>query len=478
MTSPDLPPGRPVPDTDDLRLLAQIIDHGVIGLPQAAWGARMSQAEAATRLVQMAERNLPLRLVAEGDRQALWRVAQAGPATGGLRLDPGGPGQNRASATSFGHTGGLGPGPGPERTSAIPPASGQPALPLSGAVPGRPGGPAPLGPPVGAIPVVLPPTSAVPPHEQAVAGAVPFGQPPFGQSPYGQSPSDPPASPPSEPYPDDAATDSPDTRPTPVASGPVHPAPPAGPTVAATGPAAVWGPPGSAAWARGDHLDPAVPASPTVAPAAADAPAVGFGGHHDDESHDGASHEEANQDAPAGCETGRGSADSDHQDPADSPDIDSTTSDPGDGDNVATDPDPDPQLLPVQWQTTVGLSDEQLWVTLLQFLDPADTILTTAGYRLDDGERAILVRTAMANHGPAPHDSLPDQYLVLKTADGAVLPKTPMGVASHPSFRVGVPAGGQADGWTVFLIPTDTVVAEVGWSVRPDLLDRTLRWTV
>ena len=75
MTTPDSAPGRPVPDTDDLRLLAEIINNGSIGLPQAAWNARMSQSEAADRLITMAERGLPLRLVAEGDQQLLWRIA-------------------------------------------------------------------------------------------------------------------------------------------------------------------------------------------------------------------------------------------------------------------------------------------------------------------------------------------------------------------------------------------------------------------
>jgi len=146
-------------------------------------------------------------------------------------------------------------------------------------------------------------------------------------------------------------------------------------------------------------------------------------------------------------------------------------------------PAPAPQVFAksppqVQWQTTIGLAGEQLWVTLLEVIDPADGVLTNAGYRLDAGERAVLVRTAMANHGPAPHDALPDHYLVLRTSAGAILPKAPMGVGSHPAYRVGVAPGGQADGWTVFLIPADTVLVEVVWSVRPDLVDRTLTWRV
>ena len=98
---------------------------------------------------------------------------------------------------------------------------------------------------------------------------------------------------------------------------------------------------------------------------------------------------------------------------------------------------------------------------------------------------------ALLDHGIAPAD-----LLVLDAATGqeavnvathfdkalgvtgAILTKAPMGVGSHPAYRVGVAAGGQADGWTVFLIPADTVLTDVVWSVRPDLADRTLSWRV
>lgn len=71
---------RPIPDDADLRLITELINNVSIPLANAAWNAQMSQAEAALRLVSMAERGLPLRLVADGDRTALWHLAQAGPA--------------------------------------------------------------------------------------------------------------------------------------------------------------------------------------------------------------------------------------------------------------------------------------------------------------------------------------------------------------------------------------------------------------
>jgi len=129
-------------------------------------------------------------------------------------------------------------------------------------------------------------------------------------------------------------------------------------------------------------------------------------------------------------------------------------------------------------QRTVGLSGEQLSVTVLQVIDPGNDILTSAGYRLDDGERAVLVHTALANAGPAEHDCMPDLYLFLVDAAGRTLPKAPVAVAGHPAHRVGVLSGAQADGWTIFLIDAATGLTGVRWSVRPDLIDRTLTWSL
>jgi len=129
-------------------------------------------------------------------------------------------------------------------------------------------------------------------------------------------------------------------------------------------------------------------------------------------------------------------------------------------------------------QQTVGLSGERVSVTVTEVIDPGNDVLTTAGYRLDDGERAVLVRTTLANAGPAPHDCMPDLYLFLLDATGRALPKAPVAVTGHPAHRVGVAAGAEADGWTIFLIDTATDLAGVRWCIRPDLLDRTLTWSL
>ncbi len=179
VTSPELPTGRPVPDTDDLRLLAEIVNHGAIGLPQAAWNARMSQSEAATRLVQMAERNMPLRLVAEGDRQALWRITQAGPATGGVHL-------GNQQQPSGGH-----PAAAPGQPAARP----EPPRPPSGPVPTA-------GPPLGAPPP-SPPQGPLTGAQPAVPGGYPPGGPGAapGYPPQGGFPPPVPSNPVGAPFP-------------------------------------------------------------------------------------------------------------------------------------------------------------------------------------------------------------------------------------------------------------------------------------
>lgn len=127
---------------------------------------------------------------------------------------------------------------------------------------------------------------------------------------------------------------------------------------------------------------------------------------------------------------------------------------------------------------TNGLSGERVTVTVTQLIDPGNDVLTAAGYRLDATERAVLVRTTLSNAGPADHDTMPDLYLFLVDAGGATLPKAPVSVAGHPAHRVGVAPGVTVDGWTIFLIDEATAVAAVRWCVRPDLVDRTLTWSV
>lgn len=283
---PSLPADRRVPDTFDLRLLAELTRSTPVGLAQAAWQAGMSQTEAAARLVTMNEAGMPLRLVAEGDPAALWQIMQRGPVR-------------------------------------------------------QPG-----------------------------------------------APSEPPQAQPTQPA---------HTQPGYAVGGP--------------SPESMWGIPGTATWAnRADSATGAqvAPAQPPAAPPPAERRWV----------------------------------------PVGSP------------------------------QPATGLSGEQLTVTVAEVIDPGNDILNAAGFRLDDTERAVLVRTTIANAGPAPHDCMPDLYLFLMAADGSTLPKAPVAIAGRPAHRVGVAAGASVEGWTIFLIAADAELIGVRWCVRPDLSDRALTWSL
>lgn len=312
-----VPTGRPVPDAADLRLVAELARSGSIGLPQAAWQAGMSQAEAADRMVTMAQAGLPLRLVAEGDQGQLWQIVHRGPAA---------------------------PPPGPPTASQLPPPPGRwPAAEQQSG---------PVGRPIGA------PSS----------------------------------------------------------------------------PQSLWGIPGTASWAGRE--------SSTAGPVSTAAPVP----------------------PPT-------------QQAAESAAVAASTLAAAQGGSVSV---AAPMQAPTVGtaQQTVGLSGERVSVTVTEVIDPGSDVLTTAGYRLDDGERAVLVRTTLANAGPASHDCMPDLYLFLLDAAGRTLPKAPVAVTGHPAHRVGVAAGAEADGWTIFLIDTATDLAGVRWCIRPDLLDRTLTWSL
>lgn len=125
-----------------------------------------------------------------------------------------------------------------------------------------------------------------------------------------------------------------------------------------------------------------------------------------------------------------------------------------------------------------GLDGEQLTVQLLEVQDPADYLFGAAGYRLEPGERAIVVHTEVTNTGPVPFVSLPDNYLELLTADGAPVTKAPVSLTSRPPHKIGVASGETAGGHTVYVVPESTRVISVRWSPRPEPDDRTLTWSL
>jgi hypothetical protein len=127
---------------------------------------------------------------------------------------------------------------------------------------------------------------------------------------------------------------------------------------------------------------------------------------------------------------------------------------------------------------TEGLEGEKLAIQLVEVVDPADYLFTAAGYRLQEGERSVVVHTELTNRGAVAFQSLPDLYLVLVTPDGKTIAKAPVSLSSRPPHRIGVPPGETAGGHTVYVVPEQTEVTSVRWSPRPDEETRALTWTV
>ncbi|HEY3712739.1 MAG TPA: AsnC family protein [Amycolatopsis sp.] len=127
---------------------------------------------------------------------------------------------------------------------------------------------------------------------------------------------------------------------------------------------------------------------------------------------------------------------------------------------------------------TEGLEGEQLTVQLLEVQDPADYLFGAAGYRLEEGERSVVVHTEITNRGSVGFASLPDNYLELVTEDGATVGKAPVSLTSRPPHKIGVRPGETLGGHTVYILPDAIRVVSVRWSPRPEPDDRTLTWAI
>ncbi|MCG8914636.1 AsnC family protein [Actinokineospora sp. PR83] len=127
---------------------------------------------------------------------------------------------------------------------------------------------------------------------------------------------------------------------------------------------------------------------------------------------------------------------------------------------------------------TTGLEGERLAVRLVEVVDPADYLFTAAGYRLQPGERSIVVHTELTNRGSVHFSTLPDLYLVLVTPEGETVGKAPVSLSSRPPHRIGVAPGETAGGHTVYVVPEQMAVTSVRWSPRPDEEDLALTWAV
>ncbi|MQA61998.1 MAG: AsnC family transcriptional regulator [Actinophytocola sp.] len=127
---------------------------------------------------------------------------------------------------------------------------------------------------------------------------------------------------------------------------------------------------------------------------------------------------------------------------------------------------------------TQGLEGEKLTVQLLEVQDPADYLFGAAGYRLEAGERAVVVHTEITNTGRTPFASLPDNYLELITDAGQAITKAPVSLTSRPPHRIGVAPGETLGGHTVYVLPDTTRVISVRWNPRPEPDERTLIWSI
>lgn len=127
---------------------------------------------------------------------------------------------------------------------------------------------------------------------------------------------------------------------------------------------------------------------------------------------------------------------------------------------------------------TEGLEGELVAIQLVEVVDPADFLFTAAGYRLREGERAVVVHTELTNRGSVPFPTLPDLYLVLVSKDGQSVGKAPVSLSSRPPHRIGVQPGETAGGHTVYVLPDTTEITSVRWSPRPDDETHSLTWTV
>ncbi|MBB1156397.1 MULTISPECIES: AsnC family protein [Amycolatopsis] len=449
-------------DPADIRLLAALAELGKGAVHELAAKVGMDPREVAYRLVALSGSGLPLLVGVESDPNGLRAAISGAPASwqrpqgpgGGY---PGGPGS--APFPAAGQNPGSMPGPNPGGIPG-PMASGPGATP--GAMPSGPGpmnSPASAGVPVrggtsGAQGSGMPGASGPhPPGPNGVPGPDSPGMPGHsGPHPPGQH---------GMPGPGTSGAYSPGQTglPGPGTSGAYPPA-----QTGIPGPSGGYAPGVSGAYAPGPAGIPGVsgayPPGPNGIPAG-----PGVSGAYS-----------PGQLPPAGPSV--------HNGPYPAPDpVVSTWGVPQTA-SWARGDEPRPAAAPAkqgrigETMQSQGLEGEQLSVQLLEVQDPADFLFGAAGYRLEDGERAVVVHTEITNRGPIPFASLPDNYLELVTDSGETIAKAPVSLTSRPPHKIGVQPGETLGGHTVYVLPTATRVVSVRWSPRPEPDERTLTWAV
>jgi hypothetical protein len=411
------------PDPVDIRLLALVAELGQAAVHDVAARLGLDPREVASRLVALSGSGFPLLVGVECDQSGL-RNALAG-----------------ANAWLA-------------HTAATQAAAAQTAAAQAAA------GHAAAGPPAASPAGHPPPGYGMPAPGPQAGRPAPTPQPHLG--------------PPSVPFP--AAHPAPPTQNTPATP---HPPTPAAPPT----PASTWGPPQSSAWARGDQpTRPAFTQPPTRATAgpppggSGPHPPAGSGPHPPAGS---GPYPAAGVGVPHPTSGGSGPHPPYPQAGAATPYPAAGTAPtppgghypPGGGSGPHRPPPPGPNPAPGRLGDTLraeGPGGEPLTIQLVDLVDPADLLFSAAGYRLREGERAVVVHTELTNRGAAPFPTLPDLYLVLVAKDGHTVRKAPVTLSSRPPHRIGLPPGETAGGHTVYVLPENTEITAIRWSARDD----------
>jgi hypothetical protein len=125
-----------------------------------------------------------------------------------------------------------------------------------------------------------------------------------------------------------------------------------------------------------------------------------------------------------------------------------------------------------------GTDGEPVSIRLVEVVDPADFLFSAAGYRLREGERAVVVHTELTNLGTTPFGTLPDLYLLLVAKDGQTFGKAPVSLSSRPPHRMGIRPNETSGGHTVYVVPEAVELTAIRWSATPDEDAPTLTWSV
>lgn len=114
----------------------------------------------------------------------------------------------------------------------------------------------------------------------------------------------------------------------------------------------------------------------------------------------------------------------------------------------------------------VGPTGEPVWITPVEVVDTADSLLAAAGHTVASDRRTSVVHTEVTAGGrgyPCP----PDLGLSLVVASGGEVGRSPLTLTSRPPFRSGIAPGMTVAGHTVFELGADDTVVALRWRASP-----------